>query len=258
MKPLKYLLIICLSWPALVLAAGGSHGPIEESPHNVRDWLSLQRGAKYYANYCQGCHALSLMRYKRLAEDTRMTDRQGRILEDAIKNGLAFNTDKISDKMLTSMKVSDGKNWFGKAAPDLSLITRRRGADWVFTYLKSFYVDDGSTWGVNNAVYENVGMPHVLAELQGEQSPVYKKVTHTIDGHEHTTEVLDHLELTKPGTLSAVEYDKVIADITNFLVYVGEPIQLERQRVGVWVILFLLFFAGLAYILKREYWKDVH
>lgn len=258
MKQLKLLLILCVAWPQLLWAAGDSHGHVEESPHNVRDWMSLQRGAKYYVNYCQGCHSLSLMRYNRLAQDTRMTDRDGNILESMVADNLVFNTDKISDKMLTSMKAADGKNWFGKVPPDLSLIARRRGPNWLFTYLKSFYVDEGTTWGVNNAAFDNVGMPHVLAELQGEQTPVYKKVTHVIDGHEHTSEVLDHLELTKPGTLSPVEYDKLVADIVNFLVYVGEPVQLERQRVGIWVILFLLVFAGLAYLLKREYWKDVH
>lgn len=258
MRQLKLFLMVCLVWPCLVVASGDSHSVLEESPHNLRDWMSLQRGAKYYANYCQGCHSLSLMRYQRLAEDSRIVDSKGRVLDDAIKNNLAFNTDKVSDKLLSSMKESDGKNWFGKVPPDLSLIVRRRSADWLFTYLKSFYTDEGTTWGVNNALFPNVGMPHVLVELQGTQRAVYKKVTHVIDGHEHTTDILDHLELEKAGVLSPVEYDNLVADVVNFLTYVSEPMQLKRKQVGVWVILFLLVFAGLAYLLKREYWKDVH
>ena len=249
-------LMLVFSWGAF--ASSDSHGAMEESPHNVRDWMSLQRGAKYYVNYCQGCHALSLMRYQRLAEDTRMVDKDGFVLEDIVKTNLLFNGDKVSDQILTSMKESDGKNWFGKAPPDLSLVARRRGADWLYTYLKSFYLDNGTTWGVNNAIFPNVGMPHVLAELQGEQKAIYKEVVNVVEGKEHKSEVLSHLELEKEGALSEAEYNKVVADIVNFLVYVAEPMQLKRQQIGIWVILFLFVFTGLAYLLKREYWRDIH
>jgi ubiquinol-cytochrome c reductase cytochrome c1 subunit len=207
---------------------------------------SLQRGAKYFVNYCSGCHSAQYVRYSRLAEDLGLTASQ-------VEKNLIFTGQKIGDTMISAMPSKKAGKWFGKPPPDLSLVGRSRGADWLYSYLKTFYLDNTRPIGVNNLVYPDVAMPHVLGQLQGWQKPVYKKV-----GRDSEELVVDHLELVKPGILKPEEYDSMVSDLVNFLVYIGEPAQLIRARVGTWVMLFLIILLALTYLLKKEYWKDVH
>lgn len=240
---LSFLLVLL---PAVALAA--SEGvPLDKADVDLHNTQSLQRGAKLFVNYCLSCHAAQHQRYNRMGRDLALTDEQ-------VIDNLMFASDKIGNQMTIAMSRKDAKNWFGAPPPDLTLVARVRGADWLYTYLRTFYVDDTRPFGVNNLVFPSVGMPHVLWELQGVQKPVYKTVEH--DGH--STEVLDHLELVEPGTMTPVEYDRSMRDLVNFLVYMSEPVQLERKALGVKVILFLLLFLVVAYLLKKEYWKDIH
>jgi ubiquinol-cytochrome c reductase cytochrome c1 subunit len=216
---------------------------LQKSPNQVCDQASLQRGAKLYANYCQSCHTMRYVRFKTMAKDIGIVNEEGNVLEEVVKTNLNFISDSVYDSMMNGMVPKDGQKWFGIAPPDLTLETRVRGTDWVYTYLKSFYVDPARPWGVNNTVFPNVAMPHVLLELQGEQ-------------------ILDHktnqLTLSKPGKLSALEYNQLITDLVNFLDYSAEPIKLKREKMGIGVMIFLVIFLVFAYLLKREYWKDVH
>ncbi len=225
-------------------AAGGA-GALPQSGANVHDIASLQRGAQLYVNYCLGCHSAEFMRYSRLATDLGLS-------EEMVMRNLAFGDGKIGDPMSIAMDSDDAARWFGKAPPDLSVIGRSRGADWLNAYMLSFYRDESGVW--NNTVLENAAMPHVLWRLQGIQEPVYE--THTDGGMEVRT--VAHLELSEPGLMSPEEYEDAMRDLTAFLIYLGEPAQLQRKHVGVWVMLFLAFFALLAYLLKAEYWRDVH
>ena len=227
-----------------VSAAGGA--ALEHSGANVGDRASLQRGAKWYVNYCLGCHSISYMRYNRLAEDLGLS-------EDMVMENLVFSNAKFADTMDIAMHPDQSKVWFGKTPPDLSLIGRSRGADWLYSYLRSFYKDENGEW--NNTVLPNASMPHVLWTLQGIQTPVYRQET---DASGYTQEVIDHFELTTPGTQSPDEYKETARDIAAFLDYAGEPAQLKRKGIGVWVILFLVLFSLVAYLLKAEYWRDVH
>ena len=239
------ILLITAPLVAPALAFGG-HGPeLEHSGIDLKDKASLQRGAKYYVNYCQGCHSLQYMRYNRMAQDIGITEAQ-------LTKNLLFGDARAGDLMTNSLRPEDGEKWFGTAIPDLTLVTRWRTPDWVYTYLKSFYLDDSRPYGVNNLVFPDVGMPHGLAQLQGVQEAVYAGGGHEGDGH------ITGLKLVEPGTLTPEEYDNMARDITNFLTYVGEPIKLERRRLGIYVLLFLAVLGYLSYLLKKEYWKDVH
>jgi ubiquinol-cytochrome c reductase cytochrome c1 subunit len=213
---------------------------LQKAPIDLEDKASLQRGAKYFMNYCSGCHSLGYLRYSRLAEDLGIRDADGKILTDIVKSNLMFNTLKINEPILSSLKTADGKTLFGIAPPDLTLETRARSPDWVYTYLKSFYLDHGKVWGVNNLVFKDVAMPHVLSALQGEQ---------TLEQGE--------LVLTHPGSLSVVQYDQLVTDLVNFLTYAAEPARATRHYIGGWVLLFLSLLFVFAYLLKREYWKDI-
>jgi ubiquinol-cytochrome c reductase cytochrome c1 subunit len=252
MKKIISLVLLTIA-PIFALASGaGVH--LDHADVDVSDNESLQKGAKMFVNYCQGCHSLDYMRYNRMAEDMDISK------EDTEAN-LIFTTDedgaptKFGSLMFNNMDKKYGKQKFGTNPPNLSLIARSRGADWVYTYLNSFYLDDSRPLGVNNTVFKDVGMPHVLWELQGWQKAVYKTET-----NEAGTEiqVLDHLELASEGSLSPEEYKAATRDLTAFLVYVAEPAQLQRKMMGIWVLLFLFFFTFVAYLLKKEYWKDVH
>jgi ubiquinol-cytochrome c reductase cytochrome c1 subunit len=216
---------------------------LQKSPNQVCDQASLQRGAKLYVNYCQSCHAMRYVRYQTMAKDIGIVDENGKVLEAVVKTNLNFISDSVFDSMTNGMLPKDGAKWFGVTPPDLTLETRVRGTDWVYTYLKSFYVDPSRPWGVNNTVFPSVAMPHVLLELQGEQ---------VLDPKTH------QLTLAKPGKLSAQEYDQVVTDLVNFLDYSAEPIKLKREKMGIGVMIFLVIFLMFAYLLKREYWKDVH
>ncbi len=174
---------------------------------------------------------------------------------EALKADYMFTTDKVGDQMKVAMSAEDAEKWFGTKVPDLTLVARSRGSDWLYTYLRTFYQDDSRPMGVNNLVFKDVGMPHVLWKLQGVQKPVYKTVTDE-EGTEH--QVIERLELAEPGSMSAEQYDAAVLDLVNFLTYLGEPARVERERLGIWVILFLVVFTALAYVLKKEYWKDVH
>ncbi len=216
---------------------------LQKSPNQVCDKASLQRGARLYVNYCQSCHAMRYVRYKTMAHDIGIVDEEDKVLEDVVKTNLNFISDNIFDSMNNGMLPKDGQKWFGITPPDLTLETRVRGTDWVYTYLKSFYVDPTKPWGVNNTVFPSVAMPHVLGELQGE---------YVLDPKTH------QLTLVKPGKLSVEEYNQVVTDLVNFLDYSAEPIKLKRQKMGIGVMIFLVIFLVFAYLLKREYWKDVH
>jgi ubiquinol-cytochrome c reductase cytochrome c1 subunit len=239
---------ILLLAPALVpTLAGASEGAkLEAANIDLADKPSLQRGAKYFVNYCMGCHSLQYMRWNRMAADLGID-------ESNLRKNLIFTGAKPGDLMTNAMRPEDGEKWFGTAVPDLTLVTRWRSPDWVYTYLKSFYIDETRPWGVNNVVFPKVGMPAVLAPLQGEQ----KAVLHPAE-EAGAEPHIDHLELAKPGSLSPEQYDAMVRDITNFLTYAGEPMRQEREHLGVFVLLFIALFFILGYALKKEYWKDVH
>jgi ubiquinol-cytochrome c reductase cytochrome c1 subunit len=240
-----FLAVLLLPLSSLTVSAAGG-AALEHSGANVGDRASLQRGAKWYVNYCLGCHSISYMRYNRLAKDLGLS-------EEMVMENLVFSNAKFADTMDIAMHPDQSKRWFGKTPPDLSLIGRSRGADWLYSYLKGFYKDENGEW--NNTVLPNASMPHVLWTLQGIQTPVYRQET---DASGFTEEVIDHFELTTPGTQSPEEYKETARDIAAFLDYAGEPAQLKRKGIGVWVILFLVLFSLVAYLLKAEYWRDVH
>ncbi len=242
MKRIFGLFIVCFVFAGQLVYAN-THIELQKSPNQVCDQASLQRGAKLYVNYCQSCHTMRYVRFKTMAKDIGMVNEKGEVLEDIVKTNLNFISESVHDSMINGMSPHDGQKWFGVPPPDLTLETRVRGTDWVYTYLKSFYVDPSRPWGVNNTVFPSVAMPHVLLELQGEQ---------VLDPKTH------QLTLAKPGTLSVKEYDQTVTDLVNFLDYSAEPIKLKRQKIGIGVMIFLVIFLVFAYLLKREYWKDVH
>ena len=241
------LAFIVIAAPVVALGAEG-HVHLESAPVNLQDPLGLQRGAKYFVNYCLSCHSASYMRYNRMASDLGLSEAQ-------VQDNLMFTGQKVGETMKVAMRPTDAERWFGVAPPDLSVIARSRGPDWLYTYLLSFYIDEERPFGVNNLVFKDTAMPHVLAELQGVQKAVYRTETDS-EGNRH--EVVESLELVQPGQLSAEQYKRAVGDLVSFLSYVGEPAKLERQRLGAWVLLYLLVFLGIAYALKKEYWKDVH
>lgn len=231
--------------PAFALASGGGVH-LEEANIDLADKESLQRGAKTFVNYCMGCHSLQYMRYNRMGEDLGLDEVQ-------VRQSFIFNDAKPGDLMVSAMRPEDGEKWFGTAVPDLTLVTRWRSPDWVYTYLKSFYADESRPYGVNNAVFPEVGMPHVLAGLQGLQKAVYSQAE-----EQESHGALEGFELVQAGSMSSEAYDGLVRDLTNFLTYAGEPMKLERQRLGIYVLLFLGVLFILAYALKKEFWKDVH
>ncbi len=236
----KLLLILSLLVPTLAMAGEGGNFPA--APINMSDQASLQRGAKIFVNYCLSCHSASVMRYNRL-KDIGLTDEQ-------IKKNLMFAGEKVGDTMMVAMDKSEAKGWFGATPPDLSVIARARGADWLYAYMRGFYRDNTRPTGWNNTVFDKVGMPNVLYELQGEQR--------LVTAPDETGKPASHLVLDKPGTLSPAEYDKAAADLVNYLVYMGEPARAVRTHMGGYVLIFLAFMFVLALLLKKEFWKDIH
>lgn len=239
------LLMACA--PMGVMAAS-SNVHLDEPGNTLANTASLQRGAKYFVNYCLGCHSLKYVRYSSLVEDLGITE------EQLMKN-LMFTAEKPTEMMNAVMEPADSERWFGVTPPDLSLTARSRGTDWIYTYLRSFYLDDSRPIGVNNTVLPNASMPHVLAPLQGYQQAVFEDVVDA-DGNHHETFV--RFDPPTGGALEPAEYDDVVRDIVNFLEYVAEPVKLKRQAVGMGVLAFLLVFLLFAFFLKREYWKDIH
>ena len=242
----KLIIAVFALLPSLVMAAGASV-PLDKANYDLRDQASLQNGAKLFMNYCAGCHNTQYQRYNRVAEDLG-------IPEDIMQANLIFTGAPIGELMRSAIPEQDAANWFGAPPPDLTLVARVRGADWIYTYLRSFYKDDSRPFGVNNLVFPSVGMPHVLEPLQG--SARLETVTRMVDGHEVETPV--GIKADGNGEMTAEEYDHAVLDIVNFLVYSGEPMKLERQRLGYWVLGFLAIFFVFAYLLKKEYWRDVH
>lgn len=241
MKRLKNFLFLLAAAPVMAFAAGATVH-LDKAPVNLADHESLQRGARTFVNYCLNCHSAGAMRYSRL-EDIGLS-------EDQIKANLLFAAEKPGETMKIGMTKADGKAWFGATPPDLSVIARSRGSDWLYTYLRGFYRDETRTTGWNNTVFDKVGMPHVLWSLQGEMVPVMKK--------EGEHEVIERLELAKPGSMTLAEYDAMVGDLVNYLVWMGEPAQVQRKQLGLIVLAFLAIFFVVAYYLKKEYWKDVH
>jgi ubiquinol-cytochrome c reductase cytochrome c1 subunit len=232
----------------MLVAAGASaqhEVELDEAGNNVANAASLQRGARYFVNYCLGCHSAQYVRYNRLAEDLQLTENQ--LLEN-----LMFTGQRPLDTMSIAMSPDDANRWFGVTPPDLSLIARSRGTDYLYTFLRSFYADESSPTGVDNLVLPGTAMPHALWELQGIQHAVEVPDPEHPDAAPHV-----ELELATPGTMSEDEFDETVRDIVNFLDYIGEPMQLERQSLGIRVIAFLLVLLLISYMLKREIWKDV-
>jgi ubiquinol-cytochrome c reductase cytochrome c1 subunit len=249
----KLLVSVLVACAGAVQAAGGSiawdHFPTEK----LSDRAALQHGAKLFVNYCLNCHAAAYMRFNRMA-DIGLTDEQ-------IKSNLLFTTDKVGETMKVALDAKQAKEWFGATPPDLSVIARSRaaagqgsGADYLYTYLRTYYRDDSKPTGWNNLAFPSVGMPHVLWELQGERRPIFEKT----QVHGQETEVFTgKWEAVKPGTLGAREYDDAVADLVAFMTWMGEPSAKARVQIGVWVLLFLFVFTLIAWFLNRAYWKDI-
>jgi ubiquinol-cytochrome c reductase cytochrome c1 subunit len=247
---------VVLSLLVLAGAAKASEGGLawDKFPaEKVTDDASLQHGAKLFVNYCLNCHSAAYLRYNRLA-DIGLTEEQ-------IKGNLLFSGGKVGDTMKVALDGKQAKEWFGAAPPDLSVIARSRsaagqgsGADYLYTYLRTYYRDESKPTGWNNLAFPNVGMPHVLWELQGERKPIFEKKTE----HGHDVEVFTgRWEVTKPGALDARAYDNAVADLVAFLQWAGEPMQKSRVKLGVWVLLFLAVFSVIAWRLNAAYWKDI-
>lgn len=239
------------------VSAAGGEAVRESMQPDLHNKPSLQRGMQLYTNYCLGCHSLQYQRYSRAAEDLEMP-------EDLVERYLIFSPElKINDTMRIGMKAEDAASWFGTPPPDLSLEARLRGTDWIYSYLKSFYRDPERPWGVNNAVYPLMAMPNVLETLQGVQEKVCAQSDLVPPGAELNPatghyDSCDVLEITSPGSMTAEEFDQAVWDLTNFLAYVGEPSRLKAESMAPKVLIFILIFTLLAYLLKKEYWRDIH
>ncbi|MDE1514742.1 MULTISPECIES: cytochrome c1 [Vibrio] len=245
---MKIWIVVWLAlWPSLVMAAGANIH-LDKANNQLSDQASLQNGAKLFINYCFGCHSTQYQRYQRVADDLG-------IPADLMKQHLIFNpATKIGDVMENAIPESSAAKWFGAPPPDLTLVARVRGTDWLYTYLRTFYVDPSRPFGVNNLVFPSVGMPHVLEELQGTPEPIY--ASKVVDGNPVMHVV--GIKSRGNGELSEGEYNQAVRDLVNFLAYSSEPIKLERQKLGWWVMGFLVLFSLVVIALKKEYWRDVH
>jgi cytochrome c1 len=270
----KILLAILIFLPGFAAAAGGETPiPLDDMEPNLEDQASLQRGAKTYLNYCMGCHSLKYQRYQRTAGDLG-------IPADLMMEHMVFEPSaQIGSLMENTMSVDNAKQWFGSIPPDLTLYTMLKGGpEYLYTYMRVFYEDETRPMGVNNLLYENVAMPHPLVELQGLQRKVCKKIPRLADnggemrdrltgdpvmeeqcGNDLIQRGFSPLELVEgTGSLTPEEYDQLIYDLSNFLYYTADPSRLERERIGIYVLLFLAFFFVFTWLLGREYTKDQH
>lgn len=251
MKKLILSLIAALGIATGAQAASDAGIPWDKAPVDVSNQASLQNGAKLFVNYCLGCHSAAFMRYNRL-QDIGLSEQE-------IKDNLLFTTDKVGETMIAAINPKQAKDWFGANPPDLTVIARSRaghngtGADYLYTFLRTYYRDETKPTGWNNLVFPNVGMPNPLWELQGEQRPVMQKV----NSHGHEVETLKGWEQAKPGTMSQAEFDQNVGDLVAYLQWMGEPAQNSRVRLGVWVLLFLAAFTVVAWRLNAAFWKDV-
>ena len=234
--------------------------PCDEFAADPHDKASLQRGARWYMNYCMGCHSLQYARYNRVAEDLG-------IPEDLMQDNLIFDPDvKVGSLMHNAMDKGNAKVWFGATPPDLTLVSRARQPEWLYTYLRTFYRDDGRPYGVNNKVFKDVGMPHVLLELQGMQECAMGPVkAHNggvkrdpLTGEDILEEPCGQFTITEEGSMTPEEFDGAMYDLVNFLAYTAEPMVADRHRIGTFTLLFIALFFVFAWLLNREYWKDVH
>ena len=244
---------------AVAMPAFASEGgaPLDRFPkERVTDLAALQNGAKLFVNYCLNCHSASVVRYNRL------TDPAVGLNEAQIKDNLLFATDKVGDTMTVALQAKNAKDWFGAAPPDLSLVARSRastagsGADYLYTYMRTFYRDDTKATGWNNLVFPSVAMPHVFWELQGQQRAVFVERPDPHDSKK-SVQAFDRFESISPGSLNKTEYDAAVADLVAYLQWMGEPAQNQRVRIGVWVLLFLGLFTLVAWRLNAAFWKDV-
>ncbi|MCX2982419.1 ubiquinol-cytochrome c reductase [Halieaceae bacterium IMCC14734] len=246
--------------PLKAVGAGGPGVALDHMKPDLTDKASLQTGAQLYMNYCMGCHSQQYARYERMATDLE-------IPLDLLPGNFMFDPDvRVGELMSNSMDIADAKRWFGAAPPDLTLVARARGTDWLYTYLRTFYADDSRPYGVNNKVFKDVGMPHVLQELQGMQECAMGPVAAAnggikrdpLTGEDILEEPCSRFTITEPGLMTPAEYDAAIYDLVNFLAYSGEPAAMHRERLGIYVLLFITLFFVFAWLLNREYWKDVH
>jgi len=247
----KHLILIAVALFGTALSAGVAsaqegEGSLPHAGADIRNIESLQRGARNFMNYCSGCHSLKYVRYNRIAKDLEIPDAELR--------NLMFTSDKPFDTINSAMPA-DAEGWFGKLPPDLSLMARARSVDYIYAFLKGFYVDKTRPWGTNNLILPGAAMPDVLADLQGLQKPVFKNEP---DEHGSANMVLVGVESMSAGALKPEEYDRFVRDTANFLDYAGEPVKAKRQSLGIFVMLFLVVFFAFAYMLKKEYWKDIH
>lgn len=242
----RFVLTAALLLASAVAGAAEGSAKLLQAGNDLNDRASLQRGAALYMNYCSSCHALKYLRYSRMGEDLGLT-------EEEVMTHLNFTGVPIGDPVPVTLAAADAEKWFGKMPPDLSLISRVRGPDWIYTYLKSFYLDSSRPLGWNNALFPNASMPNPLWQMQGLQHAVHGKAE--APGLEPP---VTGLEVRTPGNVDPGQYDQAVRDITNFLAYAGEPAALKRQKLGVWVVLFLALLTFLTWLLKKEYWRDVH
>jgi ubiquinol-cytochrome c reductase cytochrome c1 subunit len=252
MKKILFALAVVLGLAAApVFASEGGEVHWDKAPNTMNDLSSLQNGAKLFVNYCLNCHSAAYVRYNRL-RDIGLSEQQ-------IKDNLLFSTEKVGETMKASIDPKQAKEWFGANPPDLSLIARSRsghggtGSDYLYTYLRTFYRDPSRPTGWNNLLFPNVGMPHVLWQLQGDREPQFEER----EVHGQKEQVFTGWKQVTPGTMTSVEYDKAVGDLVNYLQWMGEPAQNIRVRVGVWVMLFLVLFTVLTWRLNAAYWKDV-
>jgi len=244
---MRIKLIVALAAFAPAAYASGAAEAVQHANNDVGNVMSLQRGARNFVNYCLGCHSAKYVRYNRMGTDLGISEQQ-------LIDNLMFTGERPFDTIRNGMNPDDAKRWFGVAPPDLSLVARSRGTDYVYTFLRSFYVDPSRSTGVNNLMLPGTAMPHVLWELQGEQEVVWEG---KMDAQGNASKHFKEFKSVKPGKLAPEEFDGFVRDTVNFLDYIAEPVQLKRQSLGYRVIAFLLFFTLLAYLLKKEYWKDV-
>lgn len=250
MKKILFALIASLGLVAAAQAAGSGF-PLDKAPVNLTDNVSLQRGARTFVNYCLSCHSAAYMRYNRLT-DIGLTEQQ-------IKDNLMVTTDKVGETMMAAINPDDAKEWLGSNPPDLTVIARSRaglggtGADYLYTFLRTYYRDDTKATGWNNLVFPSVGMPHVLWQLQGERKALFDEV----ESHGEKVQQFKGWEQLSPGTQSAVEFDRTVGDLVNYLQWMGEPAQTTRVRVGVWVLMFIAVLILMTWRLNASFWKNV-
>ncbi|WNC72949.1 cytochrome c1 [Thalassotalea psychrophila] len=247
----KIIIALFTLIPTLAFAAGGG-APLEHANNDITDKASLRNGAETFMNNCLGCHELQYQRYNRTFADLEIDEQEG-------IDTLMFTGEKVGDHITNTMPKKEAAAWFGTAPPDLTLVTRFRSSDWLYTYLRSFYSDSERPFGVNNTTFKDVGMPHVFQQLQGVQElTADAKAMLQLPLAEQRPLANSDLVLTQPGTLTPAEYDVVVRDLVNFLEYTGEPSKVERHRLGYWVLGFLVILFIFSYLLKKEYWRDVH